>query len=384
MHRSNPTNLSTILAIRKSIHAFIVAFAFSTLLVSADTASGQQSKVDMTVKIAYKKKNYVGRPLAWDGKDMMLLRRDGKISILPVKSDKDYEKVKRGFDPYSTEDIRVRLQKEFGSRYQVSTTPNFVVVHPPGDFNVWAMPFQELYSRFRVYFSSRGFQLEQPEFPMVAVVLRTRGEFDRFLKDYHEYDRDILGYYSPRSNRIITYDQTQGRSRSKDWFFNADTIIHEATHQTAFNTGVHTRFGPVVRWASEGLAMLFEAPGFNNSMYYSRQNDRINRDRLTQLKSYYEQGRVKGNMKKLVLSNDLFRTDPHLAYAVSWGMSFYLSETMPSKYHRYLRNDGQRTDFSDYTRKQRASDFASAFGRDFSALDARMERFIDGVKVPKK
>jgi hypothetical protein len=315
---------------------------------------------------------------------MMLLRRDGKISILPVKSEQDYQEVKKGFDPYSAEDIRTRLQKEFGSRYQVSKTQNFVVVHPPGDFNVWAMPFQELYSRFRVYFSSRGFQLERPEFPMVAVVLNTRGEFDRFLKDYHEYDSEILGYYSPRSNRIITYDQTGGRSRSKDWFFNADTIIHEATHQSAFNTGVHSRFGPVVRWASEGLAMLFEAPGINNSMYHSSQADRINRDRLRELKAFYRKGKVKGAMSKLVLSNDLFRSDPHLAYAVSWGMTFYLSQAMPAKYHRYLRNDGERNDFSNYTRKQRAQDFASAFGSNFSVLEARMERYFDEIKVPAK
>lgn len=345
---------------------------------------GQQNKLEMTVKVPYKSKSYIGRPLVWDGKEMMLLRRDGKISVLPVKSDQDYTKIKDRFDPYSSSSLRARLQKEFGSKYQVSMTQNFVVVHPPGSFNTWAMPFQELYSRFHAYFSTRGFSLEKPEFPLVAVVLRTRSEFDRFLKSYHEYDRDILGYYSPTSNRIITYDQSGGRSSSKDWFFNADTIIHEATHQTAFNTGVHSRFGPVVRWVSEGLAMMFEAPGVNNSMFYTRQNDRINRDRLISLKSYYNKDKVKGALSKLVLSNEMFRTDPHLAYAVSWGMTFYLSEKMPAAYQSYLRKDGKRTDFANYTSKQRAADFVSAFGRDMAGLEARMKRFYEGLKVPPK
>jgi hypothetical protein len=258
------------------------------------------------------------------------------------------------------------------------------VVHPIGDFNVWAMPFQELYSRFQAYFSSRGFVLDSPEFPMVAVVLRTRNEFDRFLKSYHEYDRDVIGYYSPRSNRIITYDQTGGRSSDKYWFFNTDTIIHEATHQTAYNTGVHSRFGPVVRWTSEGLAMLFEARGVNNSLYYSRQSDRINRNRLAQLKSYYKQGQVKGKMASLILSNDLFRNEPQIAYAVSWGMTFYLSEKMPSQYHQFLRNDGKRTDFSSYSKKQRAADFGNAFGGDLAGLEAQMKRFFSAIKVPAK
>ena len=75
---------------------------------------GQQNKIDLTVKVPYRNKSYVGRPLAWDGEDMMLLRRDGKISILPVESEEDYTQVKAGFDPYSPSDLRVLLQKEFG------------------------------------------------------------------------------------------------------------------------------------------------------------------------------------------------------------------------------------------------------------------------------
>ena len=371
------------IALKKTKRLALGCF-FLVLLTLPALAIGQQNKIDMTIKIPYKSKSYFGRPLAWDGREMMLLRRDGKISVLPVKSERDYSRVKTGFDPYSPEDIRVRLQKEFGSKYQVSITQNFVVVHPPGDFNVWAMPFQLLFSRFDAYFSTRGFQLDEPEFPLVAVVLRTRNEFDRFLRSYHDYDRNILGYYSPRSNRVITYDQTGGRSNDKDWFFNTDTIIHEATHQTAFNTGVHSRFGPAVRWASEGLAMLFEARGVNNSMYYSKLSDRVNRDRLAQLKSYYKQGKVKGKMAKLVTSNDLFRNEPHVAYAVSWGMTFFFSEKMPSQYHRYLRNDSQRTDFSQYSKKQRAADFASAFGSEVAGLEAQMERFFADLRIPTK
>ena len=362
----------------------LLAAAVVVLIFSVPrTALGQHNKIELTIKVPYKSKSYIGRPVAWDGQEMMLLRRDGKISVLPVKSAKDYTEVKRGFDPYSSETLRVRLQQEFGSKYQVSITRNFVVVHPIGDFNVWAMPFQELYARFHAYFSSRGFSLDEPDFPLVAVVLRTRNEFDRFLKSYHEYDDEILGYYSPRSNRIITYDQTGGRSSDKDWFFNAETMVHEAAHQTAFNTGVHSRFGPVIRWASEGLAMLFEAPGVNNSMFYTKQPDRINRDRLIMLKKYYRQGKVKGKMAKLIMSNDLFRTDPHLAYAISWGMTFYLSEKMPSAYHNYLRNDGQRTEFADYTSTERSADFAAAFGTDYRGLESQMERFFNNLPVPR-
>jgi hypothetical protein len=337
---------------------------------------------NFTIKVNYRDRDFIGRPLAWDGQELMLLRRDGKINILPVKSSEDYDKINDRFKPYSADAMRTRLQREFGRKYQVSVTRNFVVVHPPGDYQIWAMPFEKLYARFDAYFSSRGFHVDEPEFPMVAVVLRSRREFDKFLRAYHDYDRRILGYYSPKSNRIITYDQSRGHATSQSWFFNADTIIHEATHQTAFNTGVHNRFGPVPRWVSEGLAMLFEAKGVNNSMYYTRRKDRINRERLVDLKHHIESGKTQGKLSRLITSDHLFRTDQNLAYALAWGLTFYLSERMPSKYHRFLREDSERANFQSFSSRERAAAFSRVFGSDLKAIESRMERFITDLEVP--
>lgn len=353
-------------------------------LVSARFVAAQ-SPQNITIKVSKKKKAYVGKPISWDGEELLMLRRDGRLSFLPVKSDKDYSKISNGFRPYTANEVKSKLRKEFDSKYQVSATQNFVVVHPKGDYNVWAMPFQRLYERFKLYFRSRGFQLQQPQFPMVAVVLKSRADFDRFLRKYHEYDSQILGYYSRISNRIITYDQSEGKgTRGSGWFFNADTIIHEATHQTAFNTGVHSRYAANSRWISEGLAMMFEAPGINNSMRYHRQSDRINRGRLTDLKSFLSKDQLKGTVAEIVLRDDIFRSDPQKAYALAWGLTFFLSEKMPSKYQRFLRSDAQRSDFQNFSARQRANAFAKAFGSDFKGLEKRMIRFFEELKIPPK
>ena len=43
------------------------------------------------------------------------------------------------------------------------------------------------------------------------------------------------------------------------------TIVHEATHQIAFNCGLHTRLSDCPRWLSEGIAMyLFETPDLSS------------------------------------------------------------------------------------------------------------------------
>lgn len=363
--------------------SLIISALMSQFLVQPASHLLAQDQPDMTIRVPYQGRVYLGKPLVWDGSELMLLRPNGNISILPVKSEADYQKVRDGFEPYSSSQMRAKLQREFGSDYQVSTTRHFLVVHPVGDFSVWAAPFEELYIRFNHFFESRGLSLSEPEFPMVAVVLKTRGEFDRFLRAYHEYDRKILGYYSPRSNRIITYDQSNGRQRDTSWLFNTDTIVHEASHQTAFNTGLHSRYSPVARWVTEGLAMLFEAPGINNSAYHSRQSDRINRARLIALKQFYRDGRVAKKLREMIQSDRLFRSEPDLAYALAWGMSFYLSEKMPREYLGYLANDGQREPFLSYSAKERAADFAKAFGGDLQHLEARMQRFFESLQIPE-
>ena len=53
----------------------------------------------------------------------------------------------------------------------------------------------------------------------------------------------VVGVYGLISSRIILYDM-QGKKDSRSWQENASAIIHEATHQTAFNTGVHSRYTP--------------------------------------------------------------------------------------------------------------------------------------------
>ncbi len=339
---------------------------------------------DVTVRIEFAGKPYYGKPLAWDGEEVVLLRRDGRLAILPATSTTDFKKVDDRFKPMKPLTIRKKLVNEYGSKYQVSVTANFVVVHPIGDATRWAQPFEKLYHRFRSYFLARGFQLDDPDFPMVAVVLRTREEFDRFLTSYHDYDEGILGYYSPKSNRIVTYDQSGGDPKDESWFFNASTIIHEATHQTAFNTGIHSRFGPVPRWISEGMAMMFEAPGINNSRYYSQESKRINRERLIALKYYYENGDVENRWIDLISDDNLFREDPSLAYAMSWGLTFYLAEKYPQNYINFLKNDAKRGQFEAYGVTDRKRDFAKYFGKQLDSLEARMQKYFNELDVPQE
>lgn len=355
--------------------------AIALMLVCSSSAVAQG--LDVTVKVRVGKKSLVGKIIAVDEDTMVLLRRNGRMTMVPRDRIDQAKTVANGFTSQASDELRQQLQREFGKNYQVSITNHFVVVHPPGDFQVWAMPFEKLYLRFQNYFVSRDFNLDKPKFPMVAVVLRTRGEFDRFLENYHEANDNVLGYYSPKSNRIISYDQTGGNAKDQDWFFNVDTIVHEATHQSAFNTGLHTRFAPNPRWISEGLATMFEAPGVQNSMYYSKQKDRINFGRLKNLRELYENDWVSDKtIASMVGSDEIFRSNPGAAYALAWGLTFYLAEKQPDRYAAFLRSDSKRENFHDYSGRDRLVDFLRKFGK-ISDLEPRMKEFIMSLPVQK-
>lgn len=363
------------------MHNRIFLLLATGILMIFAGGSAARAQDDMTVKIEVRDRTYIGKPLVWDGDNMQLLRRDGRMTFLPVKSHDDYQVVSSEFSVMPKSKMVAKLKKEFGKRYTVSTTSSFLVVHPHGDYYKWAKPFEDLNQRFGAFFSSRGHKLEKPQFPMVAVVLNTRGEFDRMLKSYYAADPNMLGYYSPRSNRIITYNQGDDSEGS---IFDTNTLVHEATHQTAFNRGVHNRFGDYSTWLVEGLACMFEAQGVHNSYIHTKRKDRVNSARLLAMQVAIKDGSAKGTLEKIVRDDELFRTDSQLAYAYAWGLTFYLAETKPREYLRYLTDDASRKNFTPYRSKDRMETFAKSFGADFDNLESRMFNFLEKqtVKLP--
>jgi hypothetical protein len=178
---------------------------------------------------------------------------------------------------------------------------------------------------------------------------------------------------------VTLYDVAEGK-KTAAWHENADTIIHEATHQTAFNTGLHSRLSLPPRWVVEGLGTLYEARGVWDSRNYKQIEDRVNQGRLRNFKQIIASGRPTGLMVDLINSDRLFQENPAAAYAEAWALSFYLVETQPAKYAQYLALTAARPSFEPYSAAQRMKDFTSVFGSDFRMLDANLLRFVEPLK----
>jgi hypothetical protein len=189
--------------------------------------------------------------------------------------------------------------------------------------------------------------------------------------------RFVLGYYSPETNRLTLYDLG---GNAKRWQDNASVVIHEATHQTAFNSGVHSRSARPPLWLAEGLATLFEARGVYDAATFAAPAERVNRGRLGDFRAVLEKRHRPEVLKSLVASDQIFQMNPGAAYAEAWAFTYFLVETEPRKYAQFFARTAARVPFSEYPPNRRLADFTAVFGADWRMLEARFLRFIADVK----
>jgi hypothetical protein len=347
-------------------------------LIGGTLEAAQPSRKVMAIDLAGT--HIEGIPLFSSASTVQFLARDGRLLDFSADQARQFRKTTANFNSYSVMEMRLQLIQELGKSFEVTNTGHYLVGYPKGQKDYWSPRFEELYRSFVHYFNVRGFHLKNPEFPMVAIVWPNKQAFLRYAQsDGSNIGNNVLGYYSPKTNRISLYDIGGGSARSEHWQQNSDTIIHEATHQTAFNTGIHGRFAHTPRWVVEGLGTMFEAPGVWKSRDNPRREDRINRGRLQAFQRIAASHKTE-MLTDLISSDRIFNTDANAAYANAWAFSFYLIETQARRYADYLALTAKRPELKDYPASERMADFVSIFGKDFTMMETRFLRFMSEQK----
>jgi len=327
------------------------------------------------IEVVFSDRTVRGKLLAYDDRQLVLLQRDGRMHTIKLNADIQVRQLTQSFVPCSTAGLRQVLARQVPAGYEVTNTGHYVVIHPTGKSQQWALPFEQLYRKFTQYFHVRGFRLREPEFPLIVMVYASHGQFLQKANQQKLPHSDRLsGFYSPQTNHILTYDSGSGLYGDT----NPDrlTLIHEALHQFAFNRGVHNRWSPTPRWLSEGIAVMFEARGVYDPQTHTRLVDRVHPIFAEQVDQLIADDRATGYLEQLVAADDAFSQDPQTSYALAWAATFYLAEKQPGDWNKYLRTIGQRESFRTYSAEQRLDDFARHFGTSFQNLEARINRFV--------
>ncbi|HET6884078.1 MAG TPA: DUF1570 domain-containing protein [Pirellulales bacterium] len=348
---------------------------FTLIVIWVLAAPALAGEPKWTLDVNLNGRHIEGLPLVWS-QDHVLLARDGRVWNFKPDEVRNVHQTSATFQGYSAAQVRARLAAELGNAFEISGTGHYLVAHAPGQRDYWSKRFEDLYRSFVHYFKVRGFGLVEPEFPLVAIVFRNQDDFLSYARrEGAQIGPQVLGYYSPISNRISLFDQGGGRASADDWQANAATIIHEAAHQTAFNTGVHRRFGAAPRWLVEGLGTMFEAPGVCDSTHYSTLPSRYNRGRLAQFQRLLP-SRPENSLKEYLAGDSLFQSNVDRAYAEAWALSFFLVETRHKKYSELLARTAARPAFARYDAADRLADFTAIFGGNLRHLEAEYLQFM--------
>lgn len=322
---------------------------------------------------------------------MLIVSQGGALhNVTPAKLQQKNEPG-GAFKPLTQDEMARQLTAEFGEKFTIVRTQHYVVASQAGQvYGEWCgLMFERLYKAFKEQWETPPPQLTEPEFPLVVVIFSNQTEFARYAgKELGVAALQSQGYYSVRTNRVMIYDlagPSLGRpaknmreilQKMQSVPANVVTTIHEATHQIAFNTGVHQRYADNPLWLTEGLAMYFEAPDLRSSTGW-RTVGKVNEFRIKQVKDYFAR-RPAGSLMTLISQDTRLRTAESLpdGYAEAWALTYFLMKTRREQYAKYLAKISAKPRLIWDQPDQRVRDFQEAFGSDLQKLDEDFARFI--------
>ncbi len=324
--------------------------------------------------------------------------RDGVLWAVPPGRQLGRTPLTPPLPALSPEEYARQMIAELPRGFDVYQTAHYVILHDTSRaYAQWCGAlFERLYMAFHNYWSRKGLKLHDPPFPLCAVVFADE-------KNYLKYSRPVLGeaadsmigYYHLMTNRMVMFDLTgragqRGASRAAtaaaindslsqgESLRTVATIIHEATHQIAFNCGMHTRLSDTPLWLCEGLAIYFETPDLSSSKGW-RGIGAVNQPRVAQWREY-QRRRPADSLVRLIEDDRRFR-DPQQsldAYAEAWLLTYFLINQRSKAYLEYVTLVSTKPPLIEDGPEKRRAEFERHFGP-IDKLDRDLLRYARGL-----
>jgi hypothetical protein len=323
---------------------------------------------------------------------VLLLTQDGRLWPLPKEEIVARKSDEKLFQPLSRAEFDKQLLAGLPRGFKIHHTKHYSICYNTSlGYAQWVGAlYERLYSAFYVFWPSKGAVLKEPEFPLAAVVFDSRATYEQYARnELGASTATIMGYYSLPTNMVTMYDLT-GQEESQARISrilsqpnaerNVATIVHEATHQLAFNSGLQQRFTDTPFWVSEGLAVFFETPDLDNSKGW-RKVGAVNRYNLLNFKKYLRT-REPGALAKLLSDDKRFRDPASMAdaYSEAWALNYYLINTQGETYSKYLKILSEQTPLVMQEPAARQEQFLKLFGRNLEELEADFLKYMRNVE----
>lgn len=250
--------------------------------------------------------------------------------------------------------------------------------------------FEKLHDAFLNYWRKAGVEVEAPRRPLVVVIFSDRERYEAHAaRDLGAAADRVVGYYNLMSNRVTTFDLTGSDQLARRPATSAaragleilaspeaaglvSTLVHEASHQMAFNCQMHRRLAPVPVWISEGVATFFETPDPGGRGW--KRIGGVNRPRLDTFLAGYRAG----VLDEIVRGDEPFRASEGAidAYARAWALTAFLAQTRKGALVEYINVIGAKPPLSPDGPEERLRDFVAAFGVEPHQLEQPLMKFL--------
>lgn len=374
-----------------------LAGGISTSGLTAD----DQSSAGMS-RVRFKEKDgnirtALGRVLVRFSDGLLLEEPSGRLWTVRSSQLIAEEKSDNAFQPLTSVDLGQVVAAEaidagVSSRFEVYESEHYVITANTGEaYARWCGALLErLKEAMFNFWKIRELDLSEPEFPLPVLILSRKEDYGKMaFYDATPASAQGQGYYLITGNRVVLYDLTSnGQASSARTISDVQrrlakspasvaTAVHEATHQIAFNCGVHTRYADNPLWLSEGLAMYFETPDLTSRRGW-RTVGKVSSVRLRQFRDFAAKRRRADSLHTLVRDNARL-VDPDVAidaYSESWALTHFLIRSRGRQYSEFVKKHAARPRLQFDKPEQRVATFEEGFG----PLDILEKQFLNYVR----
>lgn len=387
-----PANVSWATSLQRyaALTVTLRSLFFFSMIATPISLLAQEVK---TIQIEFRTKNIdrntIGEVLVEDRQgNIVLLTPDGRLWPLHAEEIVSREDVEETMEALSQEEIFAKIKEELPQGFSTIRKKHYVIVYNSTReyANYVGAQFELVYKNFSNYWRRHhGIKLQAPRFPLVALVFRDRASYLKYaIRDVGKQTAEqTIGYYNQESNLMVTYNiNAQSGFDASKAERNLATIVHEAVHQMAYNSGLQVRLADNPRWLSEGLAMFFESPTMKpvrGKVQITWNMGGVNVHNLTKFRQ--AKGRIQpGTLNRLVANDEWLLSNGEVSYPYSWALTYFLIKQKKKAFTDFIEELAAYQTLNTVAEPDRVALFKKHFGDDLEKMEVAMVKYISALK----
>ena len=328
---------------------------------------------------------------------LLLEEPNGQLHQIPARQIRSREDALKPFMPLTSSELAADLLLQVPAGFEITETEHYVICsNSAAEYVEFCGKLLELvFDQYFRFMADQKIEVTQPPRRLPIVIFASTSEFQTFAARQHPEISfaDTPGYYAVTENQTLLLDLTGDRSirsaatirrRLAEKPLQVATVVHEAIHQLAFNSGLQVRMADNPLWLSEGLAMYFETTSTRSSLLWNRPG-LVNPRHQPAFMKLVEAKQISGAMNTLIESDSDFLNAAEMpaAYAKAWALTHYLVREKGTGMQKYLLSLSLRKPMVGLTAEQRTQEFQAAFGKLPDEMEQELVSSIRRQRVPR-